>query len=35
MLFAMMGLVLRAESEVRSGTSALAAPWQGWRVRNA
>ena len=35
MLFAMMGLVLRAESEVRSGTTALAAPWQGWRVRNA
>ncbi len=33
-LFAMMGLVLRAESEVRNGTSALVAPWQGWRVRN-
>jgi cell division protein FtsW len=34
-LFAMMGLVLRAESEVRNGSSAFAAPWQGWRVRNA
>jgi cell division protein FtsW len=33
-LFAMMGVVLRAESEVRNGTSALVAPWQGWRVRN-
>ena len=33
-LFGMMGLVLRAESEVRNGTSALVAPWQGWRVRN-
>ena len=34
-LFAMMGLVLRAESEVREGSTALAMPWQGWRVRNA
>lgn len=34
-LFAMMGVVLRAETEVRGGTTALAAPWQGWRVRNA
>ncbi len=34
MLFAMIGLVLRAEYEVRTGTTTLSAAWQGWRVRN-
>lgn len=34
-LFAMMGLVLRAEYELRTGNSGSAPPWLGWRVRNA
>jgi cell division protein FtsW len=34
-LFAMMGLVLRVEYELRTGNSGSAPPWLGWRVRNA